>query len=89
MLLHICETCGYWTDQTLSNSMRNIFSQLPNLPPQPQGVACQYGHGYMRQIKPDDKLCIVEKIQRRCDATIDVEVEGKHYKGELYEVKMQ
>jgi|SRR2546430_7851958 len=87
MLLYICEICGDWQDASIGSQIKKIFAIKPSESPQPLGPVCLFGHGYMRQVKPDDKICIVEKIQRNCDATINVEIGDKRYKGELHEVK--
>ena len=83
MVLYICETCGKWLDLSFAKLFSDAFKSIPGVE-QPAGQACPNGCGMMRQIKPTDKLSIVESVYQDSVGTINVEVEGKRYEGVLY-----
>ena len=86
MILYICERCGRWMDVSLTTLFTNAFKKIPGVE-MPQGQACLNGCGLMRQVLSTDKLCILSDIRSHATGHIEIEYEGKRYRGELFEVK--
>lgn len=86
MILYICELCGKWLDVSLSKMIADAFKKIPGIEQQ-SGQACPSGCGLMRRVEMADRLCIIEDIRSSAAGRISFTHDGKHFRGELFEVE--